>query len=440
MALTLIGLGMDKDDVTKKAESAIKNAEIVILKTNLNDGFSFFAENGIETVSLDYLYEKSRNFDTLTQNVVKEIKTLSKGKEAVYCVEGSVFEDNACNEIISKFPGTKVISGVSKATSALEKIGVKSGYTALSAYDIDELKYFDGVVCVYDVDSQALAGEVKLKLAELYGDECPAVVFSHDSYKKMPLYECDREEKYDYATRIVVLKQDFLHKETYGFYDLVKIVKMLRGENGCPWDKAQTHESIRTNAIEETYELIDAIDRRDDERMLEELGDVMLQTVFHTIMAEERGALTETEVTTAICKKLISRHTHIFFGEKAETASQALDVWEKNKLKEHNHTPAASVGDVAECFPALMRCQKIQKRAEKAGYPFNEAASEAAELADLLLQLSKDENMLKTFDKGDLLFKTVNLVRKAGGDSEMDLYDASSEFKHKFLKEHGLEK
>lgn len=439
MALTLIGLGMTKDDVTLKAAQAVKNAEVVILKTNLTESFSFFAENDIKTVSLDYLYKKSRNFDTLTQNIVKEIKLLGKGKQAVYCVEGSVFEDNACRQILAKNPETEVISGVSKVTSALEKLGVNGGYTALSAYEIDSLTFFGGAVCVYDVDSPSLAGEVKLKLMELYGDECPAVIFTRSGYKKLPLYEIDRESEYDYATRIVVLPEEFLQKETYGFYDLVKIVKLLRGENGCPWDRAQTHESIRANAIEETYELIDAIDKKDDERMREELGDVILQAVFHIVMAEERGAMNDTDVLTAICKKLISRHTHIFFGDKAENASEALDVWEKNKMKEHKHTPAAAVQDVADSFPALMKCQKIQKRAEKAGCVFFEAKQEAKELADILLQLSKDENALKTFDKGDLLFKTVNLVRKAGGDCEMELMDKTARFKHKFLQENGLE-
>lgn len=438
MSLTLIGLGLTANDVTLSAAKAIKNAQTVILKTSLTANFSFFKENNVEVKTLDHVFNKSRNFNTLTANLVKEIYTLSKDTQAVYCVEGSTSEDNACREILKKHPDTPVIAGISKVTSAMEKIGFNGGYTVLSAYDVSSHNYSDGAVCVYDIDNATIASEVKLRLMELYGDECPCVLFHGEVYKRIPLFECDRDATYDYSTRLVILPEDFFHKSSYGFYDLVKIVRDLRAENGCPWDKEQTHESIRINAIEEVYELVDAIDRKDDERMQEELGDVLLQVVFHAVMAEERGSTTENEVITAICKKLIGRHTHIFFGDVAETANQALDVWEKNKLKEHNFSPVQAVADVPKSFPALLRCEKVQKRAEKAGCVLPNDIQTAEAVINICESVLNGNSTAFLRDKGDLLFLVVNLLRKRGIENEITLKEKTEEFMKDFLSKNGI--
>ena len=435
MSLSLIGLGVSEGDVSLAAMEKIENAELVILKTDMTENYPFFARRNIAVTTMDDLYRKSRNFDTLCKNVAAEVLSLSAGKKAVYCVDGSVLEDNACKLILKKHPKTEVVSGVSKVSSCLEKIGAIGGYSAVSAYEVADFD-FSGTVCVYDLDSDILAGEVKLKLMEVYGDECPCYAFYGNETVKIPLYEADRLPRYDYTTRLVVTPRDFLHKDAYDFNDLCRLITLLRAENGCPWDRAQTHESIRINAIEETYEMVDAIDRGDDVRLAEEIGDVLMQAVFHTELAAERGALTKGEVLTGVCKKLIGRHTHIFFGDHAENADEALDVWDKNKQKEHNFTAKQAVLDVPKCFPALLRAEKVQKRAGKAGWAsgsVSEAEAEVKRLAEKIAnETDKDAIMC---DSGDLLFACVNLARLSGAECEIALKDKTERFVDEFTAE-----
>ena len=436
MSLTLIGLGVKADDLSVAALREIKNADIVLLKTDLTENYPVFAENGISAVTMDDLYKKSRNFDTLKKNITARVTATAKGVNAVYCVDGSVLEDNVCKHILKKHPEVRVVAGVSKVSECLERAGVFGGYSAVSAYDLLDFDFNGGVLCVYDIDSAVLAGEIKLKLMEEYGDECPCLAFYGAERKEISLYEADMLPRYDYTTRLVITPRDFLHKDGYDFNDLCRLIAMLRAENGCPWDRAQTHESIRSNAIEEVYELVDAIDTKDDERLTEEIGDVFMQAVFHTVLGAERGALTRGEVFTGVCRKLIGRHTHIFFGDRAETAEEALDVWNKNKLKEHNFTLKQAVADVPAAFPALMRAQKIQKRAERAGWrggSKKEAEEAVIRLAEKLA--SDTENNAITRDSGDFLFACANLVRLCGGDSETELKDASARFLIEFTGE-----
>ena len=149
----------------------------------------------------------------------------------------------------------------------------------------------------------------------------------------------------------------------YSIDDLRDIMVQLRGENGCPWDKVQTHQSIKKSMIEECYEAIDALDSGDDHAFANELGDVLLQVVFHARIAEERGAFDFDDVVNEICTKLITRHTHVFGKDNAVSAEEALGQWEKNKKKEKNlDSYTAMLEDVPHYLPALMRSEKIQKK------------------------------------------------------------------------------
>jgi len=435
MSLTLIGLGVLAGDVSLTAYEKIKAADKVILKTDLTANYPFFEDNGISVITMDELYKKSRNFDTLCKNIAARVIELSRDCNAVYCVDGSVLEDNACKLILNKKRGVEVVSGVSKVTAYLERLNVRGGYSAVSAYDVADFTPTGGVLCVYDLDSAYLAGEVKLKLMDAYGDECPCYCFSGGKAERMCLYEIARLPAYDYTTGIVLTPNEFLKKDAYDFNDLCKILKMLRAENGCPWDRAQTHESIRINAIEEVYEMVDAIDRCDDERLTEEIGDVLMQAVFHTQLGEDRGALTQGEVMTGVCRKLISRHTHIFFGDTAADEGEALDVWEKNKQKEHGFTLKQAVLDVPQSFPALLRAEKVQKRSVKAGWDCGDIASakqEVLRLTDELCNAEKDE--IKRVS-GHLLFACVNLIRLSGEECEIALRDVTEQFVDDFAGE-----
>ena len=225
-------------------------------------------------------------------------------------------------------------------------------------------------------------------------------------------------------------------KEKYSIEDLIAIVKRLRMPDGCPWDKVQTHQSIKKSMIEETYEAIDALDSGDDHAFANELGDVLLQVVFHSVMADERGAFDFDDVVTEICTKLITRHTHVFGADKAGNEEEALSNWEKNKKKEKKiDTYTGVLKDVPKHLPALMRAEKIQKKARGFGFDwenidgvFDKVREETCELSEALNE--SDERRREEY--GDLLFAVVNLGRFIGADPETALTAASNKFINRF--------
>lgn len=226
-------------------------------------------------------------------------------------------------------------------------------------------------------------------------------------------------------------------KETYSVEDLVGIMRLLRGENGCPWDKEQTHLSIRNNLLEEAYETADAIDRLDDIDMVEELGDLLLQIVFHCQIADERGAYDLDSVADGICKKLIYRHPHIFSNVVAKTSDEVLNNWDKLKNKEKNmQSYSDTLNAVPKSFPACLRAQKVQKRASKAGYDFvsleNTVLKIEEELAELKKAISEKDFNSASDELGDLLFSVINTARFLKTDSEQSLSDSTNRFIERF--------
>lgn len=233
------------------------------------------------------------------------------------------------------------------------------------------------------------------------------------------------------------IKNRLLTEEHHDFKSLCLLVSLLRSEDGCPWDRVQTHTSIRKDFIEETYEVIEAIDNDDPVLMCEELGDVMLQTVFHADIEREAGRFTVEDVLEGITDKLIHRHPHVFGDVKADTSEKVLDNWDKIKKKEKGRdSTTASMKSIPPALPALMRAQKIGKYAAKAGFDFPDAESafgkiheETAEVAELI---GGDDRDRLEEELGDLLFAVVNVCRKTGIDAEYALGRANEKFLRRF--------
>ena len=226
-------------------------------------------------------------------------------------------------------------------------------------------------------------------------------------------------------------------KDFYTVEDLVGIMRMLRGENGCPWDKEQTHSSIRNNLLEEAYETADAIDRLDDTDMAEELGDLLLQIVFHCQIAEERGAYDLNAVADGICKKLIYRHPHIFSDVVLNNSDEVLNNWDKLKNKEKNmQSYSDTLNAVPKAFPACLRAQKVQKRASKAGYDFKSLNDTVLKIEEELSELKQaivENNYDSASDElGDLLFSVINTARFLKTDAEQMLSDSTNRFVKRF--------
>lgn len=233
------------------------------------------------------------------------------------------------------------------------------------------------------------------------------------------------------------MDRPFLQKEQYKSEDLVAIMALLRGEDGCPWDKEQNHQSIRKNFIEETYEVLEAIDREDSALLKEELGDVLLQVVFHSRMEEEAGRFAFDDVCDGICKKLILRHPHIFGDVKVSGTEQVLANWDQIKKEEKGQKTAYdTLQSVPRVLPALMRSTKVQSRAAKSGFDYPDLGwamgdmdSEVLELKEAISGGNADEI---AEELGDLLFSAVNVSRFLHLDAEEALTRSCDKFMQRF--------
>lgn len=233
------------------------------------------------------------------------------------------------------------------------------------------------------------------------------------------------------------MKVDFTLKKTYKIEDLVQIMTVLRSENGCPWDRAQTHQSIRKNFIEETYEVAEAIDRADAALLREELGDVLLQVVFHAQMEKERGVFDFDDVCNDICQKLIIRHPHIFADVVAETPAEVLSNWEDIKKREKGQKTASdTLRGVSPALPALMRSAKVQHRAAKTGFDYPDVEGALGDLASEVDELGRaiagESAQRQAEELGDVLFAAVNVSRFIGADAEESLSRSCERFIGRF--------
>ena len=228
---------------------------------------------------------------------------------------------------------------------------------------------------------------------------------------------------------------NFECKSHYDVGDLVEIVKILRSPGGCPWDGEQTHESIRRNLLEEAYEAAEAIDEKSLPHLQEELGDVLLQIVFHARIEEEQGNFNLSDVADGVCKKLIGRHPHVFGSVKADSAEEVLQNWEQIKRAEkHQRSTAEAMDSVARSLPALWRAEKVQHKAAKAGFDWADVSGALDKLEEELAELRQavQDGTNVEEELGDLLFAAVNVARFTGVDGEAALGKASDKFISRF--------
>lgn len=222
----------------------------------------------------------------------------------------------------------------------------------------------------------------------------------------------------------------------YSFNDLLEIMEKLRGENGCPWDIEQTHESIKRSIMEEGYELIEAIDSGDGMKMADESGDLLLQVVFHAQIGKENGEYDIDDVTDAICKKLIHRHPHVFGDKTLETSEQVLNAWDDIKKKDREQkTVSDELRGISRYLPSLTRAEKIQNKAIKNGYYVGDTKGVIDSAANKLKMI--DENIDKVVAEkyiGQVLFNIVSFARTAGIDAEVALNREISNFINEFEK------
>lgn len=426
--ITVVALGCAKGQLTISGAEAIDKAEKVFVKTALTDTYDYFKNKGVDCVTLDFIYEKSQNFDELDNEIADYL--LSQGGDIVYCVNGSGYEDRSVALLAQK-------TDVNILPSA--SFGIAGGKPSvasvlISAYELVSMKGFNydtrTSLCVSDIDNAFIAGEVKLILQNILGDEETA----YFNGKQISIYELDRQGAYDYATTLYIPPKNLVDKSRFNFADLYQIMRILRGENGCQWDKAQTHESIRQNAVEEAYELVEAINNDDIDNIIEESGDLFLQSIFHCVIAEDCGEFSLEDCLSGICRKLIDRHTHIFGDVIANTPEEALKAWDNAKAKEKHYASASDkIDKIAGALPALMRAYKVQKAVSKVGFEFDDFEQVVGKIREEVDEFCKAKTADELEDEGgDVLIAVVNALRWKKVEPEIALSRAIDKFVKRF--------
>lgn len=425
------------ETLTRAAWETVLHAETLYLQTDRHPSALPVIKTALAYRTMDDLYETAEDFDVLNEAIAKR---LTEGESCVYAVpgDGCFAQLPAIRAACEKNGFTlSVLPGVSYAKAAFPEL--QSGRFC-TANALPDRPCLDEPLCVSEIDTRVAAGEVKLWLGRFYPDELPvrlAVMREDGSYRieTLPLYELDRRDGFFAGTVLAVPPVPYFERTRYLYPDLCRMLEMLRAPDGCPWDREQTHASIKRDLIEECYELCDAIDEGDDEHMIEELGDVLMMVVFHAEIAREQGRFDWDDVSDGVVKKLIYRHPHVFGDVTASSSGEVLKNWDALKAAERHYTTQTEVlCSVPKRFPALMRAEKVQKKARKVGFDWANAKEAfpkiAEETAELAAAIESGANIGE--EAGDLLFAAVNVIRLLGLDPEQLLHEATDKFIKRF--------
>lgn len=445
----IIGLGPGSiDSLTLGAVERINSGDKNFLRTEKHPTVEYFKEKGIPYKSYDYLYESEEHFNQVYEKIVDELIEESKNGDINYYVPGNPFVAEKTVELLmEKGLDLEIISGMSFIEPVVELV---------RRDPINGLKLVDGAefsslivdintdLLITQVYNERILSEVKITLSEIYGDEHEvylihsAGVKDDEEIHQIPVYKLDRDSKTTALTSIYVPKVDKISKKVFDFSDLLGIMKLLRSENGCPWDIEQDHKSIRQSLIEEAYEVVDAIDNGDIEGLIEELGDVLLQVVFHSQIAEEEGDFNIYDVMSSLGNKLIYRHPHVFSKKDVENSDEVVYNWNMLKYSKRNITKFTDKLNDIPKLPALMTSYKIQERAAEIGFdwedikgPLNKIKEEYEEVVEAMEEFEPGHEKIED-EIGDLLFAIVNLSRFLNINPEIALNRTINKFISRF--------
>ena len=437
--ITVVTLGPGpRDMLTLGAVQALKGAKRLILRTARCDAADYLREIGLSFDTLDHLHEESEDFDELIARSAQAVIEAAQKGSVCYAVFDAAADETVkrlrAETAVRVLPGVPLCAPYLAAAPAQETVEIQ---TASSL----QVTSAQNPLLILECNSRILTGECKLQLLRWYDPDQPTLFFAPSAscerpYRAVPLCEIDRQPAYDHTCAALILPRPLIEKKRFDFFDLVRVMAILRGEDGCPWDREQTHQSLRKYLIEEAHEAAAAIDEEDWDHAAEELGDVLLQVVFHARVGEETGTMELSDITTHICRKMIDRHQHIFGGARCETAEAVLANWEKIKKGERGlATQGEVLRDVSKGLPALMRADKVQKKARAVGFDWRDprdALKKVHEEADEVLSALKSDRSELEEELGDLLFACVSAARLSGIDSDTALDKATEKFISRF--------
>ncbi|MCM3360000.1 nucleoside triphosphate pyrophosphohydrolase [Psychrobacillus sp. MER TA 171] len=448
--ITIIGLGAgDLNQLPLGIYKKLKNATHLYVRTEQHPVLQELQTEGVTWTSFDAIYEKNDQFENVYKEIVENLLKLSAVNPIIYAVPGHpLVAEQTVQLLVQAEKQGKATITIEGGQSFLDPI-----FGALRIDPIEGFQLLDGTsfkrddiqmnshVLIGQVYDSFSASDVKLTLMEKYPDDFEVTIVtaagsSEEVLKKVPLFELDREMELNNLTTLYVPPIHEKESRVKEWQTLREVVAQLRGPNGCPWDKEQTHTTLKKYAVEEVYELLQAIDEEDDDHIVEELGDVLLQVFLHAQIGEDNGYFSLEDVLASITEKMIRRHPHVFGDVEANSTEQVLSNWQEIKEKEGKKTSKSLLEDELRTESSLLTSFNYQKRAAKVGFDWPEVSGAwdkfEEELQEWKAELVSNDKQAQTDELGDLLFTVVNLARFYGLSPELAMMQANQKFKRRF--------
>lgn len=452
-SITLLGLGPgDPKLLTLEAIQLLESIPEIYLRTRQHPTVAGFPAS-LEVHSFDDLYDTLPSFDDVYAQIIDQIMALAKRPQGVvYAVPGHPYVAEAtCPEIArrARLDGipVRIVEGLSFIEPTFTALGIDP-LPHLAIVDALQLATAqvppfppDAPALIAQIYSRTVANDVKLTLMENYPDDHPvrlvhAAGTTQELLEDIPLHAIDQSQSIGLLTCLYLPP---LERGT-SFEAFQEIIAHLRAPDGCPWDREQNHQTLRTNLLEETYEALVALDADDADAMREEFGDLLLQITLHAQIASEYGEFNIGQVFKSIYDKIIRRHPHVFGDWKVDGVENVLQNWEKLKAaerdeasKENGGTEKGLLDGVALALPALSQAEEIQRRAARVGFDWPDTRGVVDKINEECHELLNAEDLAGRSDElGDLLFSVVNLARHYEIDAETALRETNSRFRQRF--------
>ena len=487
--ITVVGLGPGAvGNLSLETMGLLQSCEQVILRTAVHPTVTELERQQVKFTSCDDLYEKAASFEEVYNSVVERVLAAAQQGDVVYAVPGSPLVAEKTVVLLREAAKKQQIKLVIKPSmSFLDLAYVELGIDPIAGLQIIDAQDFAEIasagqhpLMITQVYSQMVASDLKIALMDALPDEYEIYFLRNlglpdEECRPIKLYELDRQPNIDHLTSAYIppmeeenteaaaedvpgiisfgededeedlvaedeegYAEDFLPEAGFDDFDiqpLADVMRTLREPGGCPWDREQTHKSIRSNMIEEVYEYLEAVDADDTEGMREELGDVLMQVVFHARMAEEAGRFDLQDVIDEVVDKLIRRHPHVFGDTHVDGSDDVLRNWEAIKKQEKTERKHVLDG-VSQGLPALLRAYKLQGKAAKVGFDWTDVSDVWAkveeELGELREAIASGNKEAAESELGDVLFAIANYARHEKIEPEVALDGTNNRFASRF--------
>ncbi len=450
MKIVIVGLGPgDVDDLSRKAWRTLKQAQTVYLRTAHHNCVPCLPQSETTYHTFDHIYETTEAFEDVYTTIVNTLLDAAKADDVVYAVPGDPLVGESTTTRILKQAAAQdvaveIVNGISFIEPMLKAVGVDAleGIQIFDGLDIAAMHHPplnpDFPALVGQVYSRAVASNVKLTLMNQYPDEFEVVLIhaagTDDALiERVPLHEIDRSDQINHMTSLYVPALGAMTS----FEQFQEIIAHLRAPEGCPWDRKQTHEALRQYLLEETYEVLEAIDSGDTDELYKELGDLLLQIVLHTQIAIDDGEFHMTDVIRHINEKMVRRHPHVFATTEVDDADEVVVNWEAIKAEERAQNGKdereSLLDGIPQALPALVLALKYQDKAARAGFDWPQIDGVREKIIEELDEVLAAETPANRMEEiGDLLFVLVNWARWLDVEPEDALRQTNAKFYRRF--------